>query len=73
MSIQSFSADTLNSGWSLAEGTGSIIERVSTRWAAWRRYRTVRAELLDYSPQQLAELGISDADIDFIAADPYRG
>jgi uncharacterized protein YjiS (DUF1127 family) len=73
MSIQSFTADTPNNGWNLAEAAGSIIERVSTRWAAWRRYRTVRAELLDYSPQQIAELGISKADIDFIAEGEYRG
>jgi len=72
MSIQSFTADTLNNGWNLAEAAGSIIERYSVRLAAWRHYRTVRAELRDYSPQQLAELGISEADIDFIAERPYR-
>ena len=41
-------------------------------WSARRRAHTVRAELRDYSPQQLAELGIREADIDWIAeeADP---
>ncbi len=72
MSIQSFTADTLNNRWNLAEAAGSIFDRYVARWAAWRRYRTVRAELLDYSPRQLAELGISEADIDFIAEGPHR-
>jgi uncharacterized protein YjiS (DUF1127 family) len=47
-------------------------DRFSAHWTAWRRYRTVRAELLDYSPQQLAELGISDADVEFVAEDAAR-
>ena len=72
MSIQSFTADTLSNGWNLAEVAGSIMERLSTRWAARMRRRTVRNELLDYSPQQLAELGISEDDIDFVAEDFYR-
>jgi uncharacterized protein YjiS (DUF1127 family) len=69
MTIQSFAADTLHNGWSFAEAVRSIRERFSGNWAAWRRYRTVRAELLDYSPQQLVELGISEADVDFVAED----
>ncbi|SDB20403.1 DUF1127 domain-containing protein [Bauldia litoralis] len=73
MSIQSFTADTLNNGWNLAEVAGSIMERLSTRWAVRMRRRTVRNKLLDYSPQQLAELGISEDDIDFVAEDFYRG
>ena len=73
MSIQSFTADTQNDGWNLAEVAGSIMERLSTRWAVLIRRRTVRNELLDYSAQQLAELGITEADIDFIAEDTYRG
>ena len=67
MTIHSFTADTLHSGWTFGDAVRSIREGFSARLAAWRRYRTVRAELLDYSPQQLVELGISEADVDFIA------
>lgn len=72
MSIQSFTADALNTRWSFAELAGSIMERFSTRRAVRMRRRTVRNELLDYSPQQLAELRISEDDIDFVAEDFYR-
>ena len=73
MTIQSFAVGTPQSGWSLADAVTSLRERFSAHWAARRRYRTVRAELLGYSPQQLAELGISEADIDFVAEDASRG
>jgi uncharacterized protein YjiS (DUF1127 family) len=69
MTIQSFATDTLQNGWSFAEAVRSMRERFSANWTARRRYRTVRAELLDYSPRQLAELGISEADVDFVAED----
>ena len=73
MTIQSFAAGTSQSGWSLADAVTSLRERFSAHSAARRRYRTVRAELLGYSPQQLAELGISEADIDFVTEDGWRG
>lgn len=69
MTIQSFAADTLHNGFSLAEPVMSIIETISSRLAARRRFRTVRAELEGYAPHQLGELGISDADIDFVSED----
>jgi uncharacterized protein YjiS (DUF1127 family) len=72
MTIQSFTADTLHGGWSVAEAVASIMEHFSARRDARRRCRRVRAELLDYSPHQLAELGISEADVDFIAEDAWR-
>ena len=72
MSIQSFTADTLHGRFNFAEPVMSIIEAFSARIAARRRYRTVRAELEEYAPEQLAELGISDADIDLVAEDAAR-
>ena len=73
MTIQSFAADTGHNSWSLTEAVTSMRERFSARWTARRRYRTVRAELLEYSPQQLPELGVSEADVDFVAEDASRG
>ena len=73
MTIQSFAAGTSERRWSRADAATSLRERFSAHSAARRRYRTVRAELLGYSPLQLAELGISEADIDFVAEDASRG
>lgn len=67
MTIQSFILDTPQGAWSVAEALRSARERFSAKWTARRRFRTVRDELLDYSPQQLAELGIRRADVDFVA------
>jgi hypothetical protein len=72
MTIHSFTADTLHNGFSLVEPVMSIIEAISSRLAARRRYRVVRAELESYAPDQLVELGICDADIDFVAEDAAR-
>jgi hypothetical protein len=69
MTIHSSTADTLHdTGVNLADRVMSIIEAISSHLAARRCYRTVRTELEDYSPQ-LAELGITDADIDIVAED----
>ena len=73
MTIHSFTADSLPSGWPFADALRSILDSFSARRTARQRYRALRAELLDYSPQQLAELGISEADVDFIAEDGSRG
>lgn len=72
MSIQSFTAGTLHIGFNFAEPVMSAIEALSTRLAARRRYRAARAELEDYAPEQLVELGIRDADIDLVAKDAAR-
>ena len=72
MTIHSFTAGTLHSGFNLAEPVMSFVDAFSARLAARRRYRTVRAELEDYAPEQLAELGISDADIDLVAEEAAR-
>jgi uncharacterized protein YjiS (DUF1127 family) len=70
MTIHSSTADTLHdTGVNLADRVMSLIEAISSHLAARRRYRTVRTELEDYSPEQLAELGITDADIDIVAED----
>jgi uncharacterized protein YjiS (DUF1127 family) len=42
-------------------------QSISKRLASYRQYRAVRSELLQYSHQELRELGISDADIDRVA------
>lgn len=68
MTIHSFTAGTLHdSGFKLANSVMSIVDTVSSRLTARRRYRTVRAELEDYAPEQLGELGIRDADIERVA------
>jgi uncharacterized protein YjiS (DUF1127 family) len=72
MSIQSFAADALHGRFNIAEPVISIIEALSAHLAARRRFRAVRTELEDYTPEQLAELGISDADIDLVAEDAAR-
>lgn len=69
MTTQSFAADRLHNGFSPTEPLMAIIETISRRLAARRRFRTVRAELEGYAPDQLAELGIRDADIEFVAED----
>jgi uncharacterized protein YjiS (DUF1127 family) len=71
MTVQSFTAES-SRGFGIGEAVKSIMDGLSARIAARRRYRRVRAELLDYSPQQLAELGISQADVDFVAEDASR-
>ena len=67
MTIQSVTDGRAHAGFNLADAVTSILERCSARLAARRRRRTVRAELREYSEQQLAELGIREADIDFVA------
>jgi uncharacterized protein YjiS (DUF1127 family) len=69
MTIQSITAGAPNVGFNLADAVTSFLEHCTVRLAARRRYRQVRSELLGYSPQQLAELGIREADIDFVADD----
>ena len=72
MSIQSFAADALHSRFDIAEPVRSVVEAFSARLAARRRYWTARAELEDYTPKQLVELGISGADIDLVAEEAAR-
>ena len=72
MTIHSFTADTLHTGSNLAETAMSFVDAIYARLAARRRYQTAKAELLDYSTEQLAELGISDADIELVAEDAAR-
>ena len=69
MTFHSFTAADLHGGRTIGEELRLIFKGFSARLTASRRYRTVRAELLDYSPQQLAELGIRKADVNFIAED----
>jgi len=69
MTIQSITDGGAHAGFNLADAVTSILERCSARLTARRRYQRIRAELLEYSEQQLAELGIREADIDFVADD----
>ena len=45
--------------------TSSLVDR----FRRWREFRTVAAELRQYSASEIVELGISRADIDYIADD----
>jgi uncharacterized protein YjiS (DUF1127 family) len=69
MTIQSVTDRAPHVGFNLADAVTSILERCFARLAARRLRQTVRAELLEYSEQQLTELGIREADIDFVAED----
>jgi uncharacterized protein YjiS (DUF1127 family) len=42
------------------------------RFRRWRKYQTVAAELRQYSANEIVELGISEADIDYVAGDAAR-
>lgn len=42
------------------------------RYHRWRVFRTVRAELESYEPEELADFGIAEADIDRIARGAAR-
>jgi uncharacterized protein YjiS (DUF1127 family) len=46
----------------------TLVERIRR----WSEYRTVAAELRQYSASEIVELGISEADIDYVAADAAR-
>ena len=72
MAINSLAADSLRSRRTISDAVTAICERVSGRVASRRRYHNVRAELLQYSAQELVELGISAADVDFIAEEASR-
>ena len=64
--------DALNHGWSL----GFVTERIEALRTALREHsrrrqalRAVEAELDQYTADEIVELGIARADIEFIAAD----
>jgi uncharacterized protein YjiS (DUF1127 family) len=50
----------------------AIKSNLVERSRRWRKYRTVAAELRQYSASEMVELGISRADIDSIAGDAAR-
>jgi uncharacterized protein YjiS (DUF1127 family) len=56
-------------GSTAGSGPGSDVDQR----AFWRRYQALRHELFDYSTQQLVELGISEADLDFVTENASRG
>ena len=62
-----------NSNLSFAERTVLAIKaNLADRVHCWHKYRTVAAELRQYSASEIVELGISAADIDYIAGDAAR-
>ena len=67
MAVNSLTADSLRSGWNISDAVRAIHQGFAARLAARRRYRKMRAELLQYSASELTELGISAADVDLIA------
>lgn len=69
MTAQSFTAGPAIRG---SDVIGTLVDSVRARLAARRRYLALKAELLDYSPGQLVELGISEADIERVAGDAAR-
>jgi uncharacterized protein YjiS (DUF1127 family) len=67
MTINSLAADSLHSGRTISDAVRGVYEGLSAHFAARRRYHKMRAELLQYSASELTELGISAADVDFLA------
>ena len=64
--------DRLDRGTKFGSGTADAVGlfmSLADRYRRWRRYRTTKAELAQYSATELTELGISEADIDRIARD----
>lgn len=75
MTMYSFTADFAR-GQTFTRTVHSIIAdavaRLGHSLAVRRQARTVRNELLEYAPHELAELGISQADVDVVAEDAVR-
>jgi uncharacterized protein YjiS (DUF1127 family) len=61
--------NTRKRGWNFgfAIGVAQSLTRIDERYRRWRQYRTVAAELRQYSAAELTELGISEADISSVA------
>jgi uncharacterized protein YjiS (DUF1127 family) len=62
--------EALNRGWKFGFATGVVAPLhldLRERYRRWRQYRTMVAELRQYSAGQITELGIADADIESVA------
>jgi uncharacterized protein YjiS (DUF1127 family) len=62
--------EALNRGSELGFATAVVSPRhfdLRERYRRWRQYRTMVAELRQYSAGQITELGIADADIENVA------
>jgi uncharacterized protein YjiS (DUF1127 family) len=53
----------------VARPVQAIMSNLADRFRRWRKFRTVAAELRQYSASEIVELGISRADINYIADD----
>ena len=64
--------DTLNRSWHFGFGTGRVKALhldIQERYRRWQQSRIIAAELRQYAPNEIVELGITRADIDRIADD----
>ena len=67
--------ENLNVGWNLGfvvNHVQSVMKTLRERSRRRRAFRTIEAELQQFSSNEIAELGISRADIHFIAEDGTR-
>lgn len=75
MSTNHITLDVLDSNSSLGI-VGRTIDPIRlnlmNQFRRWRKYHAVAAELHQYSASEIAELGISRADIDHVARDASR-
>ena len=45
----------------------TVQDRLGARYRRWRTFRSVKAELEQYEPEELADFGVAEADIDQVA------
>jgi hypothetical protein len=75
MSVRSFASASHPIDWSLesfARPRAAVLRQLVDSVRIRRRVRVIEAELMTYTPAELAELGISEADICRVAADGAR-
>ena len=62
-------------GSDIAIGTAwfaTVRDGLGARYRRWRTYRSVKAELEQYEPEELADFGVAEADIDRVAHEAAR-
>lgn len=62
-------------GWTfdpITDRFHAALARLTRRYERWQRCRTIEAELGDYTPDQLVELGITEADVEWVALEGSR-
>ena len=72
MSIHVFDQDRGLTFEPITDRLETMFAQLTHRYRRWQCRRTIEAELSDYTPAELAELGITEADVCRIARDGSR-